>query len=315
MTNMADRFYLPRLQDPDVSGDTPPEFGDTQPMPHVSWGDFTAQEAPRYQGWELTNRPAMIPFLGEYTNRETGEKSGGFAWPSMITEPLEAGNRLFKPGGTFEQNPTPESSQDMMTELLTLYGGNSVGGMARGATRNALADAGSMGLKDYGTSAYKSLMHRGEPTTIGPNLTEAYSDLYALENKVDRLKNASSAMDSFLSNPHLANENPAPQPRDQAGIDRVNSTLGQFSQSEIDRAMRMEEIAQNTFGFGIEFLSPEEMKYVAAAADRVKPKFGVIDGDLLSDTGKPSLMGAALASEQTPKGITEEDYLRTTLGY
>jgi len=92
-----------------------------------------------YDGWDLTNRPAMLPFLAEYTNRQTGEKSGGFAWPSMVTEPLRAANELLNtPSGTLPNPQNPEQQQNALTLLMSLYGGNALNPMAR-VPRNALA--------------------------------------------------------------------------------------------------------------------------------------------------------------------------------
>lgn len=133
-------WYLQGLANqlmPDVSGDTPPEFGATNPAPAVDWGDFTPQTPPRYDGWELTNRPAMLPFLGEYTNTATGEKSGGMAWPSMVTEPVQAAQRFIGDGGMWDVE-NPDNARDGNTLLWSLYGGNALNPMAR-VPKNALA--------------------------------------------------------------------------------------------------------------------------------------------------------------------------------
>ena len=91
-----------------------------------------------YDGWDLTNRPAMLPFLAEYTNRQTGEKSGGFAWPTMVTEPLRAANELLNtPPGTMPNPQNPEQQENALTLLMSLYGGNALDGSRR---MNALAD-------------------------------------------------------------------------------------------------------------------------------------------------------------------------------
>lgn len=95
-----------------------------------------------YDGWELTNRPAMLPFLAEYTNRNTGEKSGGFAMPSMVTEPVNALVSLLNtPAGTMPNPQSPENQRNALTALLSLYGGNALGGMARGAAGRAAGHA------------------------------------------------------------------------------------------------------------------------------------------------------------------------------
>ena len=95
-----------------------------------------------YDDWELTNRPAMLPFLAEYTNRNTGEKSGGFAMPSMVTEPVNALVSLLNtPAGTMPNPQSPENQRNALTALLSLYGGNALGGMARGAAGRAAGHA------------------------------------------------------------------------------------------------------------------------------------------------------------------------------
>lgn len=106
---------------------------------------FTPRGANSYDGWELTNRPAMLPFLAEYTNRNTGEKSGGFAMPSMVTEPINALVSLLNtPAGTMPNPQNPENQRNALTALLSLYGGNALGGMARGAAGRAAGHAMEM---------------------------------------------------------------------------------------------------------------------------------------------------------------------------
>lgn len=120
-----------------------------------------------YNDWNLVHRGAMAPW-GVY--EKDGQTSAGFAWPSMITEPIEAGKRFLSPGGGFENLPNEQSTQDATTLLLSMYGGNALSGTARaGATAmgNALSDPARVGLRDYGTAAYKSLMHHNEPAVMG----------------------------------------------------------------------------------------------------------------------------------------------------
>lgn len=82
---------------------------------------------------KLTHRPAMFPFLAEYT-ADDGTKSGGWAVPSMITEPLGALGRLLNtPAGTMPDPQNPQNQTDMLTALMALYGGNAMKGMAKGS--------------------------------------------------------------------------------------------------------------------------------------------------------------------------------------
>ncbi len=123
-----------------------------------------------YDDWELTNRPAMFPFLAEYTNA-LGEKSGGWAMPSMVTEPVNALSRLLDtPAGTMPDPRNEQNQRDALTGLMALYGGNAVGGMARNALGKSAArglemGAGRMGMMDYGKSAYLTARHPFERTT------------------------------------------------------------------------------------------------------------------------------------------------------
>ena len=96
-----------------------------------------------YDGWELTHRPAMLPFLAEYTN-PLGETSGGWAMPEMVTEPVNALSRLLNtPAGTMPDPRDPQNQSDAMIGLMALYGGNAVGGVAR----NALGKSAARGLE------------------------------------------------------------------------------------------------------------------------------------------------------------------------
>ena len=80
-----------------------------------------------YDGWDLTNRPAMLPFLAEYTNRQTGEKSGGFAWPTMVTGTSAGGERTAEHTAWNHANPqNPEQQENALTLLMSLYGGNAL---------------------------------------------------------------------------------------------------------------------------------------------------------------------------------------------
>lgn len=116
-----------------------------------------------YAGWDLTSRPAMFPFLAEYTNQATGEKAGGLAVPSMITEPVNALMRLIgtpNNPGTFAYGPdvgilsdNPERSQypaqqDMRTLLETFTGGNATRGL------------GAVGRDTVGSEVLPNLLRR-----------------------------------------------------------------------------------------------------------------------------------------------------------
>lgn len=104
---------------------------------------FTPRGAPvpsnSYDGWELTHRPAMLPFLAEYTNPQ-GETAGGWAMPNMVTEPVNALFRLMNtPAGTMPDPRDSQNQSDALTGLMALYGGNALGGVARNAMSRGIA--------------------------------------------------------------------------------------------------------------------------------------------------------------------------------
>ena len=104
---------------------------------------FTPRGAPvpsnSYDGWELTHRPAMLPFLAEYTNPQ-GETAGGWAMPNMVTEPVNALFRLLNtPTGTMPDPRDSQNQSDALTGLMALYGGNALGGVARNAMSRGVA--------------------------------------------------------------------------------------------------------------------------------------------------------------------------------
>ena len=104
---------------------------------------FTPRGAPvpanSYDGWELTHRPAMLPFLAEYTNQQ-GETAGGWAMPNMVTEPVNALFRLMNtPTGTMPDPRDSQNQSDALTGLMALYGGNALGGVARNAMSRGVA--------------------------------------------------------------------------------------------------------------------------------------------------------------------------------
>ena len=92
-------------------------------MPNWNWQDElpvpTGQSGdPR----ELTYRSTMLP-LGSYRNAD-GTESPGFAWPAMITEPINALSRLAEnsrlPDGRIGI-PNPQNSENQQDAMTLLY--------------------------------------------------------------------------------------------------------------------------------------------------------------------------------------------------
>lgn len=78
----------------------------------------------------LAFRSTLAPF-GTYANPD-GSESVGFAWPGAVTEPLNALQRLaensrLEDGRIGIPNPQhPGNREDMVTALLSIYGGNAL---------------------------------------------------------------------------------------------------------------------------------------------------------------------------------------------
>ncbi len=117
-----------------------------------------------YDGWNLLHRGTMAPW-GIY--EKDGQTSDGFAWPAMVTEPLEAGKRFFTPGGGFENNPNSESEKDALTILMSLYGGNALSGATKGAAARAAESAP--------LTAEALFSDTGKPSPMGSALASQWS--------------------------------------------------------------------------------------------------------------------------------------------
>lgn len=99
-----------------------------------------------------TYRSAMMP-VGSYKNPD-GSESLGFAWPGMITEPINALSRLadnsrFPDGRLGIPNPhNLENQNDVLTALLATHGGNALSPtrMLEGAAARVASDTGRPSL-------------------------------------------------------------------------------------------------------------------------------------------------------------------------
>ena len=125
-----------------------------------------------YDGWELTHRPSMFPFLAEYTNAQ-GETSGGMAMPSMVEEPINALSRLLNtPSGTMPAPNDPQNQKDALLGLMSLYGGNALGGMARGVAGRAAGHA--LEMETASPVAYSNAI---EGAMRNPNMLRMMDDI------------------------------------------------------------------------------------------------------------------------------------------
>lgn len=145
---------------------------------------FTPRGAPvpsnSYDGWELTHRPAMLPFLAEYTNPQ-GETAGGWAMPNMVTEPVNALFRLMNtPAGTMPDPRDSQNQSDALTGLMALYGGNALGGVARNAMSRGIA-MGRQNMEAARPVAYSNAI---DEAMSNPNMLRMMDDIdYANLNR------------------------------------------------------------------------------------------------------------------------------------
>lgn len=145
---------------------------------------FTPRGAPvpsnSYDGWELTHRPAMLPFLAEYTNQQ-GETAGGWAMPNMVTEPVNALFRLMNtPAGTMPDPRDSQNQSDALTGLMALYGGNALGGVARNAMSRGIA-MGRPNMEAARPVAYSNAI---DEAMSNPNMLRMMDDIdYANLNR------------------------------------------------------------------------------------------------------------------------------------
>lgn len=122
-----------------------------------------APNADYYKDWELTNRPAMLPFLAEYTNTQTGAKSGGMAMPSMVTSPANALWQLVGPAGGMWDIENTQNADALREVNMATLGGEAFPAI----TRNALARGAVPNFETYASkwaatpAEERSMLHPG----------------------------------------------------------------------------------------------------------------------------------------------------------
>ena len=205
---------------------------------------FTPRGAPvpsnSYDGWELTHRPAMLPFLAEYTNPQ-GETAGGWAMPNMVTEPVNALFRLMNtPAGTMPDPRDQQNQSDALTGLMALYGGNALGGVARNAMSRGIA----MGR---------------------PNMEAARPVAY------------SNSLDAAMSNPNMLR------------------MMDDIKHAELNSQ------AKALYGRGIDELTGAQEAQLRGWSD---------PATLMSDTGQPNPVGAAVSGHGLPMDPINDTFTR-----
>ena len=209
---------------------------------------------------DLTYRMSMLP--GATYRNPDGSERLEWALPSMITEPIDALYRLGqnsvlpdgRPGIPNPQNV--ENQNDVLTGLLSLYGGNAM----KGVTREAMA---LPSLRDTAQGIYRDFKYGNEPSPI--------------------------VKDRVLAGAEYAppvSAHPAFDPPPMAG--------------SLERGP-----ANDTLFGSLYDVPPFDGSYGDALVEEAKksfrPNLSVIDGGLLSDTGKPSLFGSAVAGAEANK--------------
>ena len=192
---------------------------------------------------EIVGRGAMLP-IG-YHNDGSME----LAWPSMVTEPLAAGKRLFVDGGWARGPNDPVAAQDMSTLLMSGFGGNTVGGLTRGAGAKIAAEA----LSDTGKPGIGAVLAGAEHTQPRSRMT-----LEQIDNEL--FKEPGDVVNVKTGEPLPY---PVPQPND----------LG-------NNPLRGDVPLTNDYDKAI---------LTQVWKDKIRKT-----GELFSDTGKPSILGAAL---------------------
>lgn len=258
-----------------------------------------------YDGWDLTNRPAMLPFLAEYTNRQTGEKSGGFAWPSMVTEPLRAANELLNtPSGTLPNPQNPEQQQNALTLLMSLYGGNALNPMAK-VPANALA---SSAFKVEGKPALSKFLRHDEDKSLGD--TEVTRYLLNLEDKkVARIPADVTRGSESFGIRGIKRSSP-PDTVTQKGYDFYgmdHPELDDYVQyknlwhSQDGLLNHIDKLSERVAKFGLRgHLTPQEVANSKAYYQKLRDHVSSDDwdGSVFSDTGRPSIAGSAVAGAE-----------------
>lgn len=335
-----------------------------------------------YQDWELTNRPAMIPFLAEYTNTKTGEKSGGMAMPSMVTSPANALWQLVGPQGGMWDIENPQNADALREVNMATLGGEAFpaitrNALAKEAIPNALSIGGEKLLSDTAKpnplgaalASNADLAATGTGNSLAPRLGEgsplpnqqhvgqmgeglqghspslAGQQGQGIHNLMQNGQSSNSSsvtpIGSFLDKNYYLSSglNPIHEVHDWskvralaraairgdhvpgylyegqpnngnllAGTHRAaaNELLDMLGyRKRIDHAS-IDDVMDDPASYGLTQSDADNLRDAVAYAD-----YGEIDNiwdisrdtSLFSDTGRPSLMGSALASEQSQNSI------------
>lgn len=243
---------------------------------------------------DLTYRMSMLP--GATYRNPDGSERLEWALPSMITEPIDALYRLGqnsvlpdgRPGIPNPQNV--ENQNDVLTGLLSLYGGNAMKGVTREAmalpslrdTAQGIAGAEAPQRMYHGTAAAEdfSRFKPSESGSLGPGVY--LSDNPAFAGTHAGLDDGARVMPLDVSGPF-------------ASVDDYLTTL--HANGRNPEAAQNALLDQGYTGVSGDFGGPN----FANVTNVFKPgsiRSATTGETLFSDTGKPSLFGAAIAGAE-----------------
>lgn len=263
----------------------------------------------------LAYRGTIAPF-GTYTNPD-GSESAGFAWPGMITEPLNALQRLHENSYTEDGRlgmPNPQyqgNKDDALTSLLSIYGGNALNPMAK-VPANALA---SSAFKVEGKPALSKFLRHDEDKSLGDTEVTRYL-LNLADEKVARIPaDVTRGSESFGLRGFKRSL--PPDTVTQKGYDfhgMHHPELDDYVQyknlwhSQDGLLNHIDKLSERVARFGLRgHLTPQEVANSKAYYQKLRDHVSSDDwdGSVFSDTGRPSIAGSAVAGAEA-KGARPE---------
>lgn len=251
-----------------------------------------------------TYRASMLP-MGTYKNPDGSERLG-FAWPGMITEPINALSRLadnsrFPDGRIGIPNPhNLDNQNDALTAVLSMYGGNALNPASR--VGNALAEraVSNAGGSETALRAYHGTnraIEKFRPTTAGIFSDNSQIPATWFSSRPDI---ASRFAEHTTERKKFGSPNVVPVDIDPSRIKDVEMMYFGPNFPKMDDAIRQAKtegyhgvrfrrLADHADTMG--FPNPRKASDVFAMFGPGSVKSATTGEMLLSDTGRPSLLG------------------------
>jgi len=272
-----------------------------------------------------TYRMSMLPF-GTYPNEDGSGEHLGFAVPGMIQEPINAMMRLAQ--NSVDENghiaiPNPqnvENQNDVLTAILSMYGGNALSPtrlMEGGAMRSAVpsADTAADALRaanlaqkadrqfrknvdsDWYHAAWPDFQQFNDPTDyLGVHVTRHKPT--AVDFQTERggplLRMDAPFENPFTMPPHDAPGYPAALKNAQEFLPGFDGTKDSLEQNA--KAYRA-ALTQR----GYDAIVSQDGRLLDDAYEAIALNPRSLNDAVYSDTGKPSLMGSAIAGAEAPQ--------------